>query len=58
MISQRINSLSTRYLGFYKNSVLIFLIGLAVFLLGVKVKRYSRANTRGVPFLCSGIYCS
>lgn len=38
MISQRINSLSTRYLGFYKNSVLIFLIGLAVFLLGVKVE--------------------
>lgn len=31
--NKRINSLSTRYLGFYKNSILVLLIGLAGFLI-------------------------
>ncbi|HPW64394.1 MAG TPA: hypothetical protein PLJ13_19035 [Cyclobacteriaceae bacterium] len=35
--SQRIKSLSTRYLGFYKNSVLVVLVGLLCFLLYMMV---------------------
>lgn len=36
--SQRIKSLSTRYLGFYKNSVLVVLIGFVGFLIFMKIK--------------------
>lgn len=38
MKSQRIKSLSTRYLGFYKNSVLVVLVGLLLFFVFVAVQ--------------------
>lgn len=40
MKNQRIRSLSTRYLGFYKNSVLVVLGGLLVFFLFAAVQAY------------------
>jgi hypothetical protein len=38
--SQRIKSLSTRYLGFYKNSVLVLLVGLMSFFLYAAVQAF------------------
>lgn len=38
--SQRIKSLSTRYLGFYKNSVLVILIGVVCFFVFANIQSY------------------
>ena len=40
MQSQRIKSLSTRYLGFYKNSVLIILVGVMLFFIFAAVQAF------------------
>jgi len=40
MKSQRIKSLSTRYLGFYKNSVLMVLIGFVLFFIFLALQAY------------------
>lgn len=38
--NQRIKSLSTRYLGFYKNSVLVILLGVVCFLMYANIRSY------------------
>lgn len=42
--NKRINRLSTRYLGFYKNSVLILLIALACFLIFNSISSYLKSE--------------
>lgn len=42
--SKRIRSLSTRYLGFYKNSVLVALIGVVCFFLYANVESYRESG--------------
>jgi hypothetical protein len=54
MISQRVNSLSTRYLGFYKNSVLILLVSIAVLLLGVKIEKILSGERWGSALITFG----
>lgn len=42
--SQRIKSLSTRYLGFYKNSVLVILVGVIIFLIYGNIESYRESG--------------
>lgn len=46
--SQRIKSLSTRYLGFYKNSVLVILVGIVGFLIFMKIKSSLESGSFGI----------
>jgi signal transduction histidine kinase len=44
MKNQRIRSLSTRYLGFYKNSVLVILVGVIIFLIYGNIESYRESG--------------
>ena len=56
MQSQRIKSLSTRYLGFYKNSVLVLLVGVAIFLLFSKIKSILSGGLWGGTIVTFGYF--